>query len=370
METLTTEIKLLLALSKPELNIDERKIIDDIILSVKNWDLFFECAVDLGIGPIVNYHLARQKQINTIPPDIISRFDQTYLLSLRRNMVLIEYFQIIQENFAAHQIPCIPLKGIYLAESLYKDIGLRQMSDIDLLVKEKDIQTCLNILSDMGYIAVGRVKSEFIKNQGVAKHLPTMVLDDALVEIHFRILVDGTYHSINIEDYWNNSQIITLYEQSVLALSAEDLVQYLCIHLERHFNEGKIQLYQFADIHGILKKNEETFYWDKFHLSCHENNCEKNVCNILFLLTCYFSLSLPDKTHQLVLKNKDINTEKLFLSLIDSDKKGIFLFNYNQNLKEIKGISGIKNKFRYAIEDIFPTKSFMVNRYRIKNCKL
>ena len=51
-------------------------------------------------------------------------------------------------------IPAIPLKGLFLAQNLYKDIGLRATSDIDILVPAKFTEAAFNLTK--AYSDVGR----------------------------------------------------------------------------------------------------------------------------------------------------------------------------------------------------------------------
>jgi hypothetical protein len=365
MENIASENKLLIALSKIALSEDDIFTINNLILSIKNWPNIYEAAVMLGIGSLISRHLIRYEQKDTIPKIIISKFNQLYYRSFSRNIILYEHFKKIHQAFEVNKIEIIPLKGIYLAETYYKDIGLRQMTDIDLLVKQEDVEKCIKILMNLGYKAAERVKTEFIKHEGAAKHLPTMVLNGVFIEIHYRILIDNSTYFIDIGNYWKNTNSIILYNTPTLALSPENLLQYLCIHLERHFNEGKIQLYQFVDLLGILQKHEKGFNWDDFVISCEKSHCIKNVFRVLFLLQKFFLVSFPEKIQQIIIQYSNISTENLFISFLNCQKEEISAQIETQNLKNLRKIRGLKNKFRYLYGDIFPSKSFMVSRYAI-----
>ena len=74
-----------------------------------------------------------------------------YYKTLYMNIKFYDAYGKILSKFEEHNIQHIPLKGIYLAEWLYKDIGLRLLSDIDLLVKVSDGQKCIQLLMELGY---------------------------------------------------------------------------------------------------------------------------------------------------------------------------------------------------------------------------
>jgi hypothetical protein len=367
MENFNAEIKLLTALAKIELCDNDNIIIEKLIDSKQDWEILYKYAVFHGIAALISRHLSCQKNIESIPKKIFSDLYQHYLLSLSRNIILYEHFQKILQSFSAKNISVIPLKGIFLAEKLYKDIGLRQMSDIDLLVKKDNAETCIQILLNLGYLPFGVDKTKFFRNNGVAKHMPTMVLNDILVDIHFKIQIDDTIHTIDMEEYWRNATSINLYNIKTLALSTENLLLYLCIHIERHFNEGKIQLYQFVDMIGILQTHEKDFNWSQFEFSCEKNYCKKNVLTILFFLYEFFSIELPEKIVQQFSVFNFEKSKALFISFLNCNIEEILNRTENQNIKNLRKIKGTKNKFFYLFGDIFPSKLFMYNRYRIKH---
>jgi hypothetical protein len=364
---LSAENHILLTITKFELNFNELSFIEKHLSLISDWEVFYYKSIKLGIGSMAPYLFQKLKTIALIPEEVYSRFIAVYHRSLIRNILLSEYFQKIQNAFSEKGIPVIPLKGIYLAETFYKDIGLRQMSDIDLLVKEDDSVRCIQILTELGFAAKSRIKTEFIKNQSGAKHLPTMVHNDVFVEIHYCVPVDNATHTIDIEDYWKSAQPVTLFNTQTLALSPENLLQYLCIHLERHFNEGKIQLYQFTDLLILLQKNSQNINWDLFEISCISNNCTINVGKILFLLHNFFSVNFPDNINRSFDLEEDNDTANLFIHYLNCDDKSIKKVIGAQNLRNLKKIKGFGKRARYLFNDIFPTRTFMYQRYHIKH---
>lgn len=367
MENLAVENKLVLALSKIDFSENDNAFIDTLISKVENWNYFYECAVILGVGALVSKNIKQRNTCGAIPIEILAKLEQTYFRTASRNIFLCDCLIRVLNAFFENQIVTIPLKGVYLTEVYYKDIGIRQMSDIDLLIKSQDIEKCIMVLGKLGFRESGINKTKFIRNKGGAKHLPTMTLHNVSVEIHYRVLIDDSTYSIDIEEYWNNAKPCLLYNIPTLALSPENLLQYLCIHLERHFNEGKMQLYQFLDIICVLKINEKQFDWDSFTLSCQRNNCLSNVHSILFLLHTYFSISFPKKViQQLNYINNDIKFKSLFITFLKCNKQEISSLVENANIKNLRKIKGFGSRIIYILGDIFPSRTFMYHRYKIK----
>jgi hypothetical protein len=48
-------------------------------------------------------------------------------------------------------IPAIPYKGPVLAASLYEDLAVRPFSDLDILIKRKDVLKAMDLMTSLGY---------------------------------------------------------------------------------------------------------------------------------------------------------------------------------------------------------------------------
>lgn len=68
-----------------------------------------------------------------------------------KNLALHGEFLRLQTAFSIANIQMMPLKGTMLSQRLYGDIGLRQMKDIDLLVKPDKLFSSLDLLAKNGY---------------------------------------------------------------------------------------------------------------------------------------------------------------------------------------------------------------------------
>lgn len=86
-----------------------------------------------------------------VPSETIKVLEKIYYSNLARNMLLYDELSKVLSAFKTAEIDVIVLKGVFLAEQIYKNIGLRPMSDIDLLVKEKDLQKAKVELNKLMY---------------------------------------------------------------------------------------------------------------------------------------------------------------------------------------------------------------------------
>lgn len=364
---LTPEDRLILAGSKLHLSERDLRQIEELIPLVQDWNYFTENAIQNGVGPLLYMNIQLFPNPSIIPAEVSLKFSQTYYRILGWNSVLYEHFRKAVMLFSKEGIPVIALKGIYVAEAIYNDIALRQMSDIDLLLKEDDVKKCWNILRKNGYEVYEHKKTNLIQRFNEAKHLQPLMLNGVSIELHTKTFHAHKGYSVNMDDCWNRSQQVIINGVTVRKLCPEHQIQHSCIHLEEHFGAGKPQLYAFIDIIGIINKYSQEIDWNYFDEACRKYNCDTITYKYLFLLNKYFDVQFPDLIMQKAEANFDFKAEKLFLHYLQHFNKSLPIEITNRDYTELSRINGVKNKLLYLVNDIFPSRKFMYSRYNIRN---
>jgi hypothetical protein len=364
---LSVENKLILKACKLQPAETDISDIGHMIPLISNWDFFTDNAILNGVGPIIHKTFSLVPDRKLIPEVTSAKLEQTYFMSLHRNMVLYEHFRNAVKVFINEGISVMALKGIALAESVYKDIGLRQMTDIDLLLKEDEVERCWNLLRNMGYQYNDHKKTEFHKSLTEKKHLPSLSHKGISIELHYKTFLNSRGHKIDIREYWDRAQQTQLAGVSLKKLCPEQQVQHTCMHLDEHYSVGKPQLHSFVDISEVISQNKDEFNWDYFVRSCADFNCTRVVFKYLWLASKYFDLKLPTSIFYKAEELNDRNSERLFLHYLQNYHKNPPVDITNQGYEHLKHVSGAGNKFKYLLSDIFPSKKFMRRRYRIKN---
>ena len=124
--------------------------LDALIPLIDDWDYLSRTIIERGIGPLFFNKLSLLSNAALIPEVTRTNLQQAYFRTLSRSMVLYDAFRRVADAFAVNHIQVVALKGIHLAEWLYGDIGLRQFSDIDLLIREEDGEKAQQVLKDAG----------------------------------------------------------------------------------------------------------------------------------------------------------------------------------------------------------------------------
>jgi hypothetical protein len=222
-------------------------------VSAEEWGLVAKLAQQHGVAPLLYYNL--QKMNVALPSDIGKELKQAYLKNMLRMMRFFhdikDLLQLMQEN----DIQVIVLKGAFLAEGVYDNIGLRVMGDIDLMVKKEDLERVDELLLAFGCNPKDYSRVVTQDNHHFGYRLPSGLT----LEIHWSIINANLPFRIDVEGLWSRAQPITLVQTRALALAPEDLLVHLCLHTVIHTYE--IRLRMVCDINEVVRRYGTQLNW-------------------------------------------------------------------------------------------------------------
>lgn len=346
---------------------EELERMNQLILQIKDWDYFTNLAIKRQMGAILYKKLPMLSNSKDIPENVKVQLKQAWLKTLSRSMVLIDHFKKIVLAFQTENIQVIALKGIYLSEWLYQEIGLRQFSDIDLLVKKEDGEKALDTLRELGYkpSESGIIIPESMKVFVAAAHFPPMLQNGVSIEIHTRIHNEFEDYETDINELWKNAVPVMIHGVQAMTLSDTYLLLHLCLHLDKHFKAGKIQFTCLYDITNLLNQYSEDFDWDAFSDICKRFKATDHTYKYLILCNKYFGAKLSDELISLYGPTlQKIDEDLLLKYLVSGGSQNVYSLSI---VKKIGRIKDWKDKIIYMQQMIFPPKSFMMQRYHLKS---
>ncbi len=205
-----------------------RRILDQNI----DWDYILANRPLACITPLLFYNLKKIAGRSTIPQFVMDRLRTRYVGVLRRNTLIYRQLHEVLEGLQNEGIPVILLKGVALAETVYPDIALRPMSDIDFLVKETDLHTVIEVLTKLDYTPSDRTEY-YEKHHHLVPYrkLDAKHRNAVTIEVHHNIVPEPFMSRINADCLWEGAQTVNIAGFDALILSPENLILHLCVHL-------------------------------------------------------------------------------------------------------------------------------------------
>jgi hypothetical protein len=198
-----------------------------------------------------------------------------------------EMFRLF-DGFAASGVQALVIKGPVLSARCYGDPGLRQYGDLDLIVRDKDIQRSTELMISLGYepsVPLIAIRAKKIPGEYVFRQSSTKLLVEFHTELTFR------YHPrpLPLENLFQRQTRVNIDSHKVPALSPEDELLLICIHGAKHFWE---QLSYIADVAAFVSRQE--LEWGRVMAAAAEVGGERMLYVGLRLAADLLGAPLPE----------------------------------------------------------------------------
>ncbi len=320
------------------------------------WKALVEQAKDRNLAPLLYHQI---KQLGLTPPGaVLQELEAAYLQTVGRNIRLYSESGKMLSKLAEHGCPVIVLKGIYLAEHAYDNIGLRPMGDVDLLVRKDDLSRIDQALLALGFVPVEQTR--VITETDYHFHY-SLNGKNFNVEIHWSILASRDLASAVVDNLWSRASATTSAGVPVLTLSLEDLIVYLCLHTAKHAPEG-MQISMLCDIGEVIRRYGSTIQWQKVSEFARQWNLVRTVYVILCLAQELLGVPVPEdwlvsiQPEPLEPVYLDLARNQFLCPPMDREVR-------SQYLAQLHSQKGLGDKLRLICNRLFPSREFMAVRY-------
>jgi hypothetical protein len=362
---LTAEEKLLISLCRLEFSEEQKAEIRELMKEVKDWDRFVDISNRHGVIALCWYNLKEPGNSYYVPARQLEILHSAYLKNLTRNTFIYKNLEEIASLAVKENIKIVLLKGAALEKTVYGNQGLRQMSDIDILVRQDEASSLRGILLKKGFESAPLVSSFHEKIMpAYGKHLPEMYKNGIAVEIHFK-LFDQKGNTLTTE-FLNKAVRVSDTGTNLHSPEPQLFFLYLLKHLDKHEKSGYFQLRLYTDLAVLLSVHSEQIFNESLFEYALQANLETVLAEKLKLLQLYWGISLPEPAKSFTEKlNPHPGSVKFTESLRcpnndqqEEKKESLFYL--------LNNVPGIKNRILLIFGHIFPSVAYIKFRYNIK----
>ncbi|NOZ51352.1 MAG: nucleotidyltransferase family protein [Chloroflexi bacterium] len=332
-------------------------------LGPSDWQALLRLATDQRVRPLLHHRLRERGLIAAVPTNIREDLSGSYRRNTLRILHMSAEFRQIAIALQAEGIAVIVLKGLYLASSVYESIGLREMNDIDLMVRRQSVAPAAEILTHLGY----RPHRPYVLESDLAwsHHLTGHVKPGGTaVELHWHITRPGQSYSIDLEELWERAQHVRIAGVDVLALCPEDMVLHICLHTsyQHRFEFG---LRPSCDLATVLHHFQDDLDWDAIEERTVRWGWQRGVTLALYLAQEWVGAALPeDWLTNLQPQGLDTTILATARDLVFTPRRATRELSANVALL-IERSSSLKHIFRHLVRMIFPSASLMSKAYGV-----
>lgn len=174
-----------------------------------------------------------------------SKFNQKAIMSVYRSEQIKYAYEQICNVFAKAAIPYISLKGLVIRPH-YPQESMRTSCDIDILIKEENLNAAVNVLVKNGFKYINKNYHDVLLISPAGVHL----------ELHFNIRENIDNLDSILKDAW---QYTKQAEDSRYEFTDEFFVFYMFAHMSYHFLSGGCGIKALMDIWVMKHKMGLTY---------------------------------------------------------------------------------------------------------------
>jgi hypothetical protein len=256
-----------------------------------------------GVASLCGYQLKRLHP--DVPPEglnVAKRLIGAYYRTTARNVLRYHHLGLLLEEFDQAGLSVLMLKGAALALSVYPEVGLREMSDVDLLVRPEQLQTADRLLTIEGYQAVDRSAIDLARPP--SEHLTTLDYRDLqgvkpAIHLHWHLINSTVPHAdysrrIDLEGVWARAGRLLLKNRSILELSPSDAVLYLSEHAMR-VSHSLNRLMWLADLAWLIDRRRDQLDWNEIERRARLWGIDRLVRPVYTVIRAWFGVPMPDQ---------------------------------------------------------------------------
>lgn len=250
------------------------------------WEDVFALALQQNLAPLLQRALQTNDALAELPEHLRTRLEQQRRATALDNLRNYGGFRRIARALHARGIPFIALKGLHLSELVYRDISLRPMSDLDILVPQSQVEPAIAALSAL----------DFELNGGVSSGYDIALTDrslDILVEVHWALAQPGEPSTPAVEDIWRLAVPSMLADVDALVMPPEFLLLHVCVHLAYH-NLFTVDLRALCDIAEVARAHPD-LDWAAVVDHARRRGCARGVAAALRLARDHLGAAVPEE---------------------------------------------------------------------------
>jgi hypothetical protein len=336
-----------------------------------DWTRLVEKARQEGVSALIFYHITGHYLEDLVPQETLSTLSDDYHATLKRNLLIIGTLRAVLAAFQEAGIPCIVLKGIALAEHVYPSIGMRGMSDVDILVRKEALLSVDLLLSSLGYhpedISAEKAllnPAGYLASLEYRKNRSPLNLHVHWHTVNTSVPATMFVNRVDMNRLWENAVPANVADSHTLMLRPEHAILYLCEHALR-VGHSFDRLILICDIFFSMKTFATVMNWDflieesrRFHLS-------RLVYFGMVIVRQYTGLEIPGDCIAKLRPAKLSWGERRFLRLQLGNRRS----RGNSYLLYLAMNRRLSDKARFIFRTFFPPPQILLQRQYRKDAK-
>lgn len=334
-----------------------------------NWDALVKVAHSEGVKPLVYWKLKEHGLFDLLPATVQGKLSTAYFETVANNMMLYHELARVLAALDESGIPVVVLKGAALAVTVYEDIGLRPMGDLDLLIPFESLPTAIKTMEACGYAKVHpQAAPDFYTYAGYHVEFRGGVGRGTLIELHWNLISRRTGKHIASTDWFlSHRESFRWIDDSkqkgdligtgrrgsttpAYTLTPTAQIPYLAVHAICHHDGARTRSLWIYDLYLLIRSFEHTIDWDEMLRVCSDFDWLVPLRTALERVQTLYGDVLPNG----LMEKLDNMSTTAKVSPTTQTAKAWAMF---------RTLEGSRFRIRFLLATVFPSPDYMRWRY-------
>ncbi len=317
-------------------------------------------ALAQGLGPLL---YGRLRGLGVLPPAAEEPLRQAYYANAARNARILHELEAALRRLETALIPVLLLKGAALALAVYENPALRPLGDLDLLVRPADADAALAALAGLGY----RPQQHEPAPGSIRTYENEIMLGregaPAPLELHWGLFDSPHYQShLLIEWFWQTARPVRIGDTVAQVLGPEAQTLHLCGHLLLH-HSVEARLLWLHDIAEVIGRYQEEIDWPTLLEQARACDLLMPLQKVLPRIVCDWQAPIPPTALERLAALRPSRAEERIQARLSSGPRPAG----RRLLDDLADTPGWPHRLRLAWINLFPTPTYMQQRYHIRH---
>lgn len=323
------------------------------------WQDLIKLAHSERVSPLVYLAL---KDRDVCPPAVMDQLKGAYYEVTRYNLLLGRALAEILRALHAAGVEVIVLKGMALMESLYRNPGLRPVTDMDILIHAADVPAALDALQGIGWTPTADTEpflgAEEDHRTEMALQNPRMM---TLLDLHWGLLKSWYYkRNIRPSDLWDSARPLPERGEGARQLGLETGLVFLGAHWFRHDEQELLWLY---DIALTVTAPAEEIDWQRVLACTRDWGLVLSMRAALGRAAAVLGAPVPvEVTRALSRMRPSLGEWITYYAFVEGRAPSAV-----RNLAFMFQRRGWLSRVKYILAKLFPPAEYMIERYHIRH---
>ncbi|WP_295391457.1 nucleotidyltransferase family protein [uncultured Thiodictyon sp.] len=335
-------------------------------LSPDDWHRLARHAIQCRLAFEFNAYLKNNEGLRArMSERDLRRLNHTVRSTLMQNLRRQAQLRKMRAACESAGVPFLLMKGLWLAETIYRDLKARGSCDIDLLLRPQDMPRFTQLAQAQGFNIPPNCSD--IRDLATANNEFKLIhpVSGAFFDIHWSLTHPIDETAVDEDPFWQRSDIVTLAGQPCRSLCLEDHLLLLCFHAAIHHRFAYVGPRALLDIAQLITRPPRPIDWSDVLARAHELGWSRGVWLMLDLVREHLGVLPPpavlDGLRPLDADEQDVRQAALEAMFLHQQSKQMLGHTVEHLAKE----KTARGRLLLLINRIFPPRRHIANYFTV-----